>query len=190
MEWHSHSEQQSVSSACGSAVTTVALHHSHSVCTVRSQHLSTQHLDSSTMADTGGPCAAHVVPPRSTSSSGRAARRICAPPHHTAATHTTSCPRLLAFLVFASASLLDPTWQINCSRLTLSGPRCGITLCIRAPLGFQLNTAVINHSPVTRLHRQVSPGHFHWHCPQRLHCLQLPHHSCRSNLLSLRTRLA
>ena len=30
--------------------------------------------------------------------------------------------------MFASASLLDPAWQINCSWLTLSGPRGGITL--------------------------------------------------------------
>ena len=70
--------------------------------------------------------------------------RVCAPPHHTAEpAHTSSCPQLLAILVFASASLFDPTWQINCSRLMLSGPRGGITLGILAPLGFQLNTMAI-----------------------------------------------
>ena len=104
-------------------------------------------------------------------------------------THTSSCPQLLAILVFASASLFDSTWQINCSRLMPSGPRSGITLGILAPLGYQLNTMAINCSLVTGLHRRVSPGHLHWHRPQHPHRLQLPPHSCRSNTLSLRTRL-
>ena len=53
-----------------------------------------------------------------------------------------------------------------------------------------INTLAINYSLVIGLHRRVSAGHYNWHRPQHQHRLQLPPHSCRSNLLSLRTRLA
>ena len=112
------------------------------------------------MAHTGGSCAACVLPLCSTSSVGRAAWRVCAPPHHTAEpAHTSSCPQLLAVLVFASASLFDPTWQINCSRLML-----GLLLVFWCPLVFSstlwLSSAVSRHPgrTTTRMRKNTPPG--------------------------------
>ena len=76
----------------------------------------------------------------------------------------------------------------------LSGPRGGPSRGVLVPLGLELNTTVTNFSPVTGRHRRVSPGHLHWIRPQHLHRLQLPAHSCSTqitwDLMSPRRRLS
>ena len=66
----------------------------------------------------------------------------------------------------------------------------GPLLAFGHPLDLQLVIGNLSHSLMTGQHRRVSPGHRHWYRPQHRHRLHWPPYSCRTNLLSSRTRLA